>query len=77
MDTVIKPILRYAEEEITNTWPTFIQDSLEHIYGKIQEIDCEDLLTGELSYLIENIYREGFKDGLALCYWLENGSYQV
>lgn len=77
MDSTIKPISRYAEEEITNVWPDFIQDSLEHLANKINHTDADGQLIGEFNYLVENVYREGFKDGLALCIWLEQGSPQI
>ncbi|MDE8735104.1 hypothetical protein P0G10_18570 [Eubacteriales bacterium DFI.9.88] len=77
MDTTIKPIARYAEEEITNVWPDFIQDSLEHLANNINRTDADGQLIGEFNYLVETVYREGFKDGLALCVWLEQGSPQM
>lgn len=77
MDTTIKPIARYAEEEITNVWPEFIQDSLKYLSNKISRSDTDGELIGEFDYLVENVYREGFKDGLALCIWLEQGSAQI
>lgn len=73
MDMMLKPIAQYTEEIISNTWPCFVQDSLAHLYNELDQFDSEGLLAGEFCYLMETIYREGFKDGTALYTWLENG----
>lgn len=74
MDAKIKPILQYAEEGIRNIWPDLIQNSFDYLFYGIKQLDPDSNLIDECSFLIENVYREGYKDGLALAVWLENDS---
>ncbi len=73
MDTKMKPILHYTET-ISNLWPDSICESLEHFVNDIDQLPSKHELIKEFNLLIGGIYQEGFKDGLELCHWLENGA---
>lgn len=72
MDINVKPILYYTETTV-NLWPDFIQETLEHFLGEFEQMPSRHELIVEFSTLVDNVYREGYKDGLELCHWLENG----
>lgn len=76
MKTNTKPILHYSET-IVNLWPDPIQDAFEHFSQEFQQLPSNHELMAEFDTLIDNVYREGYKDGLELCHWLENGVPQL
>lgn len=72
-----KPISQYEESYICSTWPAAVRDTLNEYLSLTQQTkksgETANLLEPLLFELIDNIYREGFRDGLALSSWLEKG----
>ena len=73
MTTREKPILHYTET-IVNLYPEDLWDSLQELSGECEKIDSDSHFRKAFDSVIEKVYREGFKDGLALSAWLENGT---
>ena len=73
MTTREKPILHYTET-IVNLYPEELWDSLQELSEECEKIDPDSHFRKAFDSVIEKVYREGFKDGLVLSAWLENGT---
>lgn len=71
-----KPILEYAEN-ISNQWPDILIDSVNEISDNFVITEYRKEFKEILEMIIEQAYREGYKDGLVLSHWLENGCPKV
>lgn len=71
-----KPILEYAEN-ISNQWSDILIDSVNEISDNFVITEYRKEFKEILEMIIEQAYREGYKDGLALSHWLENGCPKV
>ena len=61
-------------ETIVNLYPEELWDSLQELSEECEKIDPDSHFRKAFDSVIEKVYREGFKDGLALSAWLENGT---
>ncbi|MCI9596568.1 MAG: hypothetical protein HFE75_04585 [Firmicutes bacterium] len=73
MDIHTKPILRYTETTV-KLWPDSIRDALEYFLKEFEQLPSGHGMSKEFRTPIDSVYREGYKDGLELCHWLENGA---
>ena len=55
-------------------YPEELWDSLQELSEECEKIDPDSHFRKAFDSVIEKVYREGFKDGLALSAWLENGT---